>query len=203
MIVGLLVAAAVCAAGAAVRPPRARSVLAIVRTRRGSAPTADDWSRWLDTVAAHVRGGDSLRIAVGFAHAHHRLTGDVVRPDGTFDELIESRPTHHDEAVVVQVLSVAASLGGAVAATVQAGATLLHERAAIRAEARAHAAQARLSARVLTAVPLAFATWNLATSGAFRAAVATPVGALAAGAGVGLSLAGWWWMQHVVGRVTQ
>lgn len=204
MILGLLVAATVCVLSVAVRPPRPRASRATPRARRRTpTPTTDDWSRWLDTAAAHVRGGDSLRVAVGHAHAHHRLVGQVVRPDDAFDQLVDGRPTDGDEAVVVQVLAVAACLGGAVAATLQAGAALLHERAVVRAEARAHAAQARLSARVLTAVPLMFAAWNLATSATFRDAVCTPVGAVAAAAGAVLSIVGWWWMQHVVRRVTR
>jgi tight adherence protein B len=88
-------------------------------------------------------------------------------------------------------------------ATVQSGATLLHERAAVRAEALAHAAQARLSARVLTAVPVVFAAWNLTTSTTFRRAVCTPAGAVAAVAGAALSAVGWWWMQRVVQRVSR
>ncbi len=107
-----------------------------------------------------------------------------------------------DEAVVVQVLGAAAELGGPVAATLDAGASLLRERVAAREEALAHSAQARLSARVLTAVPVAFAAWSAVGSGSFRAAVLTPAGTAAVALGGALNLAGWWWMRRVVARVT-
>jgi len=204
MTAGLLVALAVCGLGVALHVPRPRAVRPAPPTLwRSTDPDADEWSRWLDTVATHVRGGDSVRAAVEHAHAHLSLVGQEVRPGRSVDHFVDSRPNNRDEAIVVQVLAVATSLGGAVAATVQAGATLLHERAAVHAEALAHAAQARLSARVLTAVPVVFAAWNLTTSTTFRGAVCTPVGAVAAVAGATLSAAGWWWMQRVVQRVSR
>ena len=114
---------------------------------------------------------------------------DLLRPPGTTDA---------GEAVVWQALAAAAAFGGATAATVQAGANLLRERAAVRAEAEAHSAQARLSARVLTAVPLAFAGWSATASATFRRALASPPGVAAASAGLCLNLLGWWWMRRIV-----
>lgn len=202
MMLGVAMAGAVFLAGCAVRPPRLRRCTAPAPARRrGSTPTADDWARWLHTVAAGVRSGDSIRAAVHHAHAHHALEGSVVHPDAPFDHLLRGAPHDRDEAVVVQVLAVAAALGGSVAATLQAGATLLHERAAVHAEAFAHAAQARLSARVLTAVPAVFAAWNVVGSASFRRAVCAPAGATAAAVGVVLSAAGWRWMHRIVRRV--
>ena len=202
-MLGMLAAAVVLLMGFALRPPRPRPCTPPSRTRRRSNPaTADDWARWLHTVAAGVRGGDSMRVAVQHAHEQHGTSGSVVHPDAPFERLLRGTPDDRDEAVVVQVLAVAASLGGAVAATLQAGATLLHERAGVRAEALAHAAQARLSARVLTAVPVVFAMWNLVGSPSFRSALCTPAGATAAAAGTVLSAAGWRWMRHIVQQVT-
>jgi tight adherence protein B len=111
--------------------------------------------------------------------------------------------TDPDEAVALQVLSTASKLGGATASAVQAGASILRERRGARDEARAHSAQARLSARVLTLVPLAFAAWSFAASASFRSALATPAGMLAVLAGLGCNLVGWWWMRRIVrGAVT-
>lgn len=202
-MLGMLAASAVCLMGYALHPPRPRRRTPQAHSRRRSNPaTADEWARWLHTVAAGVRGGDSVRVAVQHAHAQHGTSGSVVHPDAPFERLLRGTPVDRDEAVVVQVLTVATSLGGAVAATLQAGATLLHERAGVRAEALAHAAQARLSARVLTAVPVVFAAWNVAGSAAFRRALCTPAGATAAAAGAVLSAAGWRWMRRIVQQVT-
>jgi Flp pilus assembly protein TadB len=73
---------------------------------------------------------------------------------------------------------------------------------ALRAEAEVHSAQARLSARVLTAVPVGFCCWTVATSSAVRAAWFGPLGAVCAVSGGLLNLAGWWWMRHLVARAT-
>lgn len=202
-MLGALAASVVCLLGYALHPPRLRRRRSLPHPRRrGNPATADDWARWLHTVAAGVRSGDSVRVAVQHAHAHHALDGSVVHPGAPLDQLLQGTPTDADEAVVIQVLAVATALGGAVAATLQAGAALLHERAAVRAEALAHAAQARLSARVLTAVPLVFAAWNLIGSASFRRALGTPVGATAAAAGALLSVAGWRWMRRIVRKAT-
>jgi tight adherence protein B len=95
-------------------------------------------------------------------------------------------------------MSVAMSLGGPTAAVLQSGAALLRERAAVRAEAATHAAQARLSARVLTAVPLLFATWGAVSSTSFRQSLLSPFGVVAASLGLGLNAVGWWWMHRIV-----
>ena len=171
--------------------------------RRTRPPGPDQWAQWLDAVAAHVRGGASLAAAVHAAHEQRPCIGRHVAPGVPLHSIVEARPDDPHEGVVTQVLAVAAALGGAVAATVQAGAALLRERAAVAAEAQAHAAQARLSARVLTAVPVVFAVWNLATSAAYRRAALTPVGGAAIVLGVVLSIAGWWWMRHLVHRAAR
>jgi len=173
------------------------------RSRRGHAPPPDAWAQWLETVAANVRGGVGLSAAIDAAHHHHHLTGSNIAPGAGLRVLVDAHPDDPHEAVVTQVLTIAAALGGSVAATVQAGATVLRERAAIAAEAGAHAAQARLSARVLTAVPLVFAAWNLVTGDHYRRAVVSPVGAAAAGVGVALSVVGWRWMHRLVDRAAR
>jgi tight adherence protein B len=108
--------------------------------------------------------------------------------------------TDADLALTVQALSASAQLGGPIAATLDAAAAVLRERAAARAERRAHSAQARISARVLTAVPLAFAMWNSLTSRTTRLLYASNQAvAVCAAGGLLLNAAGWWWMRKIVG----
>ncbi len=217
MTAGLLVAAAMAVLAFGRRPPpsRGRAVRSghaghagharhadqsgrLRRSRRTPRPSASDWARYLDLVAAAVRGGTSIRVAAAEALSEVPLQGDAVRTPLDLDDL-DHRPVHHaDEAVVVHALVTATRLGGATAATVQTGANLLRERAAVRAEAGAHAAQARLSARVLTVVPLGFATWSAIASQAFRRAVTTPAGLASAALGVAANIVGWWWMRRIV-----
>jgi len=60
-------------------------------------------------------------------------------------------------------------------------------------------AQARLSARVLTLLPVAFAGWGIATDSRVRAAYAmSPLPGACTACGLLLDLAGWWWMRRLV-----
>jgi hypothetical protein len=105
-----------------------------------------------------------------------------------------------DTALTVQAITAAAALGGPVAATLDEAAAVLRERLAGRAERRAHSAQARLSARVLTVVPLGFAAWSAVSSQRTRDAyLSSSAGAACACAGLVLNIAGWRWMRRIVG----
>jgi Flp pilus assembly protein TadB len=76
---------------------------------------------------------------------------------------------------------------------------VLRERRAWQYERHAQAAQARLSARVLTWLPMAFAAWGIATSGRVRAAYsATPLTVWCTSAGIALNIVGWWWMRRII-----
>jgi tight adherence protein B len=154
----------------------------------------------LDTIAADVRGGTSLTTAMSAASRRCALTGRALTPRTVLTEVDRLTTTDPHEAVAVQAISAAAQLGGPVAATLHSGATMLRERAAVRAETLAHSAQARLSARVLTGVPLAFAAWSLVASGSLRTAIVSPAGLTAAALGVGCNLLGWWWMRRLIDR---
>ena len=161
--------------------------------RRARSPAASDWATFLDTTSTEVRSGSSLIAAL--AHARDRYPTLAER-------LVLDRANDPDVAVVAQCVAAVLELGGPVAATLHHGAALLRERAAQRAEARAHSAQARLSATVLTAVPLLFAMWSLLTSARFRDAITTRVGLMAATAGLASNAIGWWWMHSIVDKAT-
>jgi len=184
-------------AGPRLVAPRGRSGR-IRSAPRCPPPTCEAWAELLDVVAAEVRSGSSLTAALAAAQRRSPAHGTVIQPERRlpFETPFASVPA--DEAVAVQALSAAHTLGGPTAATLHAGAALLRERAAIRAEARAHSAQARLSARVLTAVPLLFAAWSFSSSSSFRAAVLSPIGLVGATLGCACNLVGWWWMRRIV-----
>lgn len=197
-------------------PRGRRRRLPLRAAHRQQPPAAEAWAGLLDAIAAEVRSGASLAAACRRATDAAGLHGAVVHPGcsppfihadgrgshpGRAQRRRRSAHVAADEAVVVQAVSAAYALGGQMAATLHAGAALLRERAAIRAEAQAHSAQARLSARVLTAVPLVFAGWSIASSRSFRAAAFSPPGMASATAGVLCSALGWWWMRRIVSRV--
>lgn len=177
------------------RPSAARTqVQPSERSRRVGKPSASDWATFLDTTSTEVRSGSSLIAALAHARRRHpALAARTFSFDGAIDP---------DLAVVAQSIHAALQLGGPVAATLHHGAALLRERAAQRAEVVAHSAQARLSAQVLTAVPLLFTAWSMSTSASFRHAIATPVGRAAAIGGLLCNAAGWCWMRHIIDKAT-
>ncbi|HNJ98023.1 MAG TPA: type II secretion system F family protein [Ilumatobacteraceae bacterium] len=177
----MLIIVAAFAAAAALRPrldpprtgaPTARPRVPAARTSQLGA--ADDWARVLDHLAAEVRTGASLAGALG--------------------------SLAHDDAVIVHALVTAHTVGGPVAATLDGAGSTLRERIALRADARAHSSAARLSAALLTALPVLFAAWMAATSASVRAVWAAPVGVACGGLGVVLNSAGWVWMRRIIRR---
>ena len=171
------------------------------RKRTATSPTVDEWAALLDSMAAEVRTGSSLAAALGQALTRSQPHGIVLTPDTTLAIVDEGGATPDaDEAVVLHALRAAHALGGPTAATLDAASAMLRERAVIRGEAMAHSAQARLSARVLTGVPLVFAGWSMLSSRTFRSAVLSPIGLACAGAGGACNLLGWWWMRRIVAK---
>ncbi len=77
----------------------------------------------------------------------------------------------------------------------------LRKPAAARSERRAHGAQARLSARVLTIVPLLFAAWSAVASRRTRDIYLTSfAGGICAVSGLVLNMLGWQWMKRTIGQ---
>ncbi len=177
--------------------------------RRGKRrdPSAGEWAALLDRMSAEVRIGASLSTAFAQAMAGGAVVGRVVRPGIAVASLAEPEKASatgavpDDEVLTAHAIGTAHALGGPVAATLDATAAQLRERVALRAEAQVHSAQARLSARVLTAVPVVFCLWNVATSGPVRQVWLGPVGTACALLGGGLNLVGWWWMRRIVALV--
>ena len=101
-------------------------------------------------------------------------------------------------AMAATVLRTCADLGGPAAGPLDRVAAMLRVRAAVADEQAAQSAQARLSARVLTVVPVALLGLLLVTDHRVRVAVATAAGGAAIAAGLGLNLVGWWWMRRIV-----
>jgi Flp pilus assembly protein TadB len=185
----VLVAVAVVLAAAALRPRRARALVP-------GAPTSlpDDLATVLDTAAREVRTGSSTSVAVQHAlHAH----------PGAADALAATaagRPPTPDWPVLLHAVRRAERVGHEAAAVFDQAAATLRERHALQAEQRAHTTQARLSARVLTAVPIGFAALTAWSSPNVRVVYASAWGVAMITAGAVLNLLGWWWMRAIVGR---
>ena len=175
----------------------------LVRRRRHTPPppTIDEWAALVDAMSSEVRAGRSLAAAISHAISHCHPHGKVLTPTATLASIDAAGTTPDaNEGVVLQTLRAAHALGGPTAATLDAASALLRERALIRGEAAAHSAQARLSARVLTAVPIVFAGWSALSSRTFRAAALSPLGLASTLAGGACNLLGWWWMRRIVAK---
>lgn len=179
----------------------------VVRRRRPRSPRARDVAAWCDDLARDLRGGATLRLAL--------LT--VVPSDGATAELTAPVRLGLDRALTVAeatarvldpgphlrlalaVIAASADTGGSAAAAIDRVAGTLRQRAADHDERRVHAAQARLSAHVMTAVPLLMLGLLVTTDDGVRAILGTPIGAACVMAGLLLNATGWLWMGRIVG----
>jgi len=173
------------------------------RGRRRTAEGRHDCAPMLTAIARQVRSGTSLTAALIDETDPSTPFGDVAvqLADGTSltYALAGLEPHDPDVALTAQALSACAHLGGPVAATLDEAAAVLRERAAARAERVAQSSQARLSARVLTVVPLGFALWSATASQRTRAVyLSSSAGAVCAACGLALNLVGWRWMKRTI-----
>jgi tight adherence protein B len=225
MIVALLVVLLVCLVAAAVRrrvvPGRsfgagaadhvARRFL-LLRRRRPRPPGDDDVAEWCEQVARGVRAGSSLAHAVvqagatapAGATAFQPVVRAITRGRGLADALGELTDTDPAASVglAVPVLAACAELGGPAAMPLERVAAALHGRSAERAERQANSAQARLSARVLTTLPVGVLALLALAEPAVRASLTTSLGVVCLLVGGALNVAGWYWMRRLIGGAT-
>ena len=173
--------------------------------RRLRSPAhSHDYASLLDGIARQVRSGASLTSAtideIDPSSPLRAVSDRLEIGDSLTDALTAVDTGNGDLALTVQALSAAAHLGGPIAATLDEAAAVLRERAAARAERRAHGSQARLSARVLTIVPIGFAVWSAAASQRTRDVyISTAAGGVCAICGLALNVVGWRWMRRIIG----
>ncbi|MEP7113889.1 MAG: type II secretion system F family protein [Ilumatobacteraceae bacterium] len=199
---GVLTALIVAPVARRLQPTPRRPAVRTARTRwaRRAPP---DYASLLDAIARQVRSGASLTSAVVDEIDLSSPLGVVVDRLAEGGSLTEALATviarHADVTLTVQALSATAHLGGPIAATLDEAAAVLRERTAARAERRAHGSQARLSARVLTIVPLVFAAWSAVASQRTRDVYLSEVaGGVCASCGLALNIVGWKWMKRII-----
>ena len=101
--------------------------------------------------------------------------------------------------LAIIVITTAARLGGSPAPAIDRTAGTLRQRAVDADERTVHAAQARLSAHVLTAVPLAMLLLLLVTDDDVRATATSTLGATCIAVGLSLNAIGSTWMRRIIG----
>ena len=186
-----------------------QDVLAGHRRRRAARSGASgDLAALLDAVARRCASGHSLTAALTETMAARGAPPDMA---SVTDSLHAGAPlaaalatvhtTNADVRLAVHVLWLCATQGGGIAESLDRAAATLRERQAARDERSAHAAQARLSAKVLTVVPMLFATWTTLTTDSVRRFATTVPGFACITGGVALNLAGWSLMQRSIRSV--
>ncbi len=176
------------------------------RRSRRRRPSARDVAEWCDSIARLVRSGSSLRDAVSVVPADaptERATAAVRVAIDRGLSIGESVARADDPGahlrLALDVLATTSRIGGPSAASVDRTAALLRQRAADLDERSSHAAQARLSTHVMTAVPLLMLAGLVTTDDDVRAAASSPVGVACVTTGLVMNAAGWWWMHRIVG----
>lgn len=190
--------------------------VARLRARRGAEAREAALPGWLDAVARGLRSGASLRAALveaappvrgtpmgeAASELAHRLgRGDEL--GGALDAVLRpaGEPAGPGASLVVRSLPLVAEVGGAPAQLVDSLAASVRDRQAARQEVRSLSTQARASAAVVVAAPVAFAA--LAASSDGRVAgflLGSPVGWSLVGAGLALDVLGARWMAQLVRR---
>jgi Flp pilus assembly protein TadB len=187
------------------------------RARRAPAPPRDDeLASWCDGVARAVRAGVSLPLAIASTRGDPPIEAALApvrlaleRGTPTADAILRlgsdrprTRRTRSRTAgseLVIGVVRAVATVGGPSAESLDRVAAVLRERCADAADRQTHAAQARLSAVVLTLLPPAFLGLLAFTGTGVRAALTTAPGVACVTAGVLLNVIGWRWMSRLVG----
>jgi tight adherence protein B len=222
-VAGLLAAAAVFTFGVAVHPRPARDQLtpapAPARRRRDArrvgagrvarlgsgSSSADEIAQWCDELARAARSGSTLTAAVRESAAPAQLAAELAAVHLALDRgvalaaALEQAPVgNSDVQLAFTVLRACAEHGGPPGEPIDRAAATLRGRAADMAERRTHSAQARLSAVVMTWLPVAMLALLLSTSAAVRTAVTRPAGLVVVTAGAALNFVGWRWMGRII-----
>ena len=185
-----------------------RGPIAHLRTSRSGHPTPSPRpvAEWCDRLAGRLRSGASLRDAL--------LT--TIPDDEPTQRLTEPvrRRLHHGEPVTIVVgaveesgphlhlaftiIGAAARVGGPSAPAIDRTAASLRARVADHDDRRVQAAQARMSAHVLTAVPVLMLTLLVITDSDAREAVTTKAGVICLTVGLALNMLGTAWMRRMI-----
>lgn len=185
------------------------------RARRLSEPDpAPDCLELAEGVSRHLRSGatlsESLRRATG-VHARSWL-GDVMANVRRGESLascleerlhVESRRRRPDGDLVLtlQVLALAARVGGEPSRHVDSLSETLRARRSARADRLTQASTARASIRLLTWLPIVCALWMIADDPDVRRLLTTtPIGWTCIGVGVAFNVVGRRWTARLVAR---
>ena len=174
------------------------------RSSRSSRPSPGAVAALLDQTARQCASGVSLGEAFVTA-ANGSVLDDVfakaiaaLNTGESMGAALELVPVDQpDVALATHVLRLCATQGGTVSESLDRAAATLREREAVAHERVAQSSQARLSARVLTVLPIAFGGWTVLTTPTVQHFFLTPIGVACLLLGLGLNAIGWLLMKRV------
>lgn len=176
------------------------------RWRPARPPTELELAAWCDGLARAMRAGDTVRVALldvdaapAVLRAIEPLQVALERGATVVDALgpdVVRGPTGLRS--VCTVLRVAAETGGRTADVLDRCAASWRDQAVARDERRVHTSQARVSAAVLSALPLVVLALTLLWSHEARGALAGPIGWICVPVGLAWNLVGWRWMRRIL-----
>jgi len=168
---------------------------------------------FLDAIARDVRSGFSL--ASSFVQCSDQQSDDnhwsqpvaqqCLRGVVLADALVEcALPTWTPEIrFASRTLAVASAGGAGVAHALEHSAAILREQQALMLDRDVQAAQAQLSTKVLTWLPIAVFAWIAITDPIARTfLLSTPLGMCCVATGITLNVSGRKWMSHVVDNIS-
>lgn len=171
---------------------------------------ADDIAPCLDALARRTAAGQSLSQAISEVSLGSGAFAQCLQRVATQNAL--GAPLHRavaalrrddagtEERLAVTTLEVLARLGGAVPGALDRAAVAVRDRRTIAADRQVGAAQARMSATVLSALPALVSIWTTANDARIaRFVLHEPLGRLCTAAAVMLNAVGWFWMRSLVG----
>ena len=182
-------------------------------TTSPATTTPPDITDFLDAIARDVRSGFSL--ASSFVQCSDQQSDDnhwsqpvaqqCLRGVVLADALVEcALPTWTPEIrFASRTLAVASAGGAGVAPALEHSASVLREQQALILDRDVQAAQAQLSTKVLTWLPIAVFAWIAITDPIARMfLLSTPLGMCCVATGITLNVSGRKWMSHVVDNIS-
>lgn len=220
MIIAWCCAIAVVALGGALRPrpvarrpgadrpaadePNERVRPPLRRRRRARPVEPGDVALWCEQLARAARAGETLSTAIRSTAAPTALEPELggvrlaLERGASLTEAVVEPVTSPHLSLAFAVVRACAANGGPAAEPLDRAAATLRARAADRADRATQSAQARLSAVVMTFLPIGMLSLLLVTSDSTRAATSTPPGMIAVALGATLNIIGWRWMRRIV-----
>ena len=168
---------------------------------------------FLDAIARDVRSGFSLASSfvqcsdqqLDDNHWSQPVAQQCLRGVVLADALVEcALPTWTPEIrFASRTLAVASAGGAGVAPALEHSASVLREQQSLMLDRDVQAAQAQLSTKVLTWLPIAVFAWIAITDPIARSfLLSTPAGMCCVATGITLNVAGRKWMSRVVGDIS-